>query len=140
MIIYESMRFCVFFFNDTATTEIYTLSLHDALPISRLRPPSFSACARHAGASVGADAPGQRRARQPAADRRPVPAHEARRPEGRLGQPPGRPHGPLGALARRQGALRGGRALGAAPSGKSGSEPDFQTSHRITTLLEEIGL
>src|SRR5260221_7201316 len=28
-----------FFFNDTATTEIYTLSLHDALPISRLRRP-----------------------------------------------------------------------------------------------------
>src|ERR1041384_8848222 len=30
-----------FFFNDTATTEIYTLSLHDALPISgrRRRPP-----------------------------------------------------------------------------------------------------
>src|SRR3712207_7583283 len=27
-----------FFFNDTATTEIYTLSLHDALPISSLRP------------------------------------------------------------------------------------------------------
>src|SRR2546422_741786 len=27
-----------FFFNDTATTEIYTLSLHDALPISRSRP------------------------------------------------------------------------------------------------------
>src|SRR5437764_13047065 len=26
--------FCVFFFNDTATTEIYTLSLHDALPSS----------------------------------------------------------------------------------------------------------
>src|SRR3712207_9382829 len=26
----------VFFFNDTATTEIYTLSLHDALPISRI--------------------------------------------------------------------------------------------------------
>src|SRR5689334_24347383 len=26
-----------FFFNDTATTEIYTLSLHDALPISALR-------------------------------------------------------------------------------------------------------
>src|SRR3712207_7542883 len=32
-----------FFFNDTATTEIYTLSLHDALPISGLgaqRPPA----------------------------------------------------------------------------------------------------
>src|SRR5258708_18543767 len=28
-----SFRF-LFFFNDTATTEIYTLSLHDALPIS----------------------------------------------------------------------------------------------------------
>src|SRR3712207_9553508 len=29
------MHVCVcFFFNDTATTEIYTLSLHDALPIS----------------------------------------------------------------------------------------------------------
>src|SRR5438309_9619598 len=26
--------FILFFFNDTATTEIYTLSLHDALPIS----------------------------------------------------------------------------------------------------------
>src|SRR3989449_9000997 len=28
-------RTATFFFNDTATTEIYTLSLHDALPISR---------------------------------------------------------------------------------------------------------
>src|SRR2546427_7716960 len=28
-----------FFFNDTATTEIYTLSLHDALPILRISPP-----------------------------------------------------------------------------------------------------
>src|SRR3712207_8598036 len=27
------MYLCFFFFNDTATTEIYTLSLHDALPI-----------------------------------------------------------------------------------------------------------
>src|SRR3712207_7611319 len=27
---------CFFFFNDTATTEIYTLSLHDALPISEI--------------------------------------------------------------------------------------------------------
>src|SRR5690349_25073776 len=29
------MFFSFFFFNDTATTEIYTLSLHDALPILR---------------------------------------------------------------------------------------------------------
>src|SRR2546430_10107833 len=28
-----SRRYFFFFFNDTATTEIYTLSLHDALPI-----------------------------------------------------------------------------------------------------------
>src|SRR2546422_7577565 len=28
------MFYFLFFFNDTATTEIYTLSLHDALPIS----------------------------------------------------------------------------------------------------------
>src|SRR5260370_33556920 len=41
--------FFLFFFNDTATTEIYTLSLHDALPIShrtradQCTPPFFSA-------------------------------------------------------------------------------------------------
>src|SRR3712207_7204760 len=29
----RSTVWCFFFFNDTATTEIYTLSLHDALPI-----------------------------------------------------------------------------------------------------------
>ena len=34
---------CFFFFNDTATTEIYTLSLHDALPI----------CCREMGGTVG---------------------------------------------------------------------------------------
>src|SRR2546426_10696133 len=33
-IIPNSFIFFFFFFNDTATTEIYTLSLHDALPIS----------------------------------------------------------------------------------------------------------
>src|SRR5258705_6841142 len=31
---YHGQLFFFFFFNDTATTEIYTLSLHDALPIS----------------------------------------------------------------------------------------------------------
>src|SRR2546430_8625622 len=34
----------VFFFNDTATTEIYTLSLHDALPISGPRPRCRGRC------------------------------------------------------------------------------------------------
>src|SRR6266568_5382473 len=41
--------FFFFFFNDTATTEIYTLSLHDALPFRRCRrrylPASASTCA-----------------------------------------------------------------------------------------------
>src|SRR3712207_4933332 len=32
--VYVLLWRCFFFFNDTATTEIYTLSLHDALPIS----------------------------------------------------------------------------------------------------------
>src|SRR3712207_7975460 len=39
---------CFFFFNDTATTEIYTLSLHDALPISGW---FCSTLADHAGRS-----------------------------------------------------------------------------------------
>src|SRR5258708_27128712 len=34
MIFTSPPTFFFFFFNDTATTEIYTLSLHDALPIS----------------------------------------------------------------------------------------------------------
>src|SRR5258708_25250991 len=36
--------FFFFFFNDTATTEIYTLSLHDALPISRSCAGAFCSC------------------------------------------------------------------------------------------------
>src|SRR6202165_5335087 len=47
-----------FFFNDTATTEIYTLSLHDALPIYKRRPkPS-------AGGGTGHRAASQRRHRE----------------------------------------------------------------------------
>src|SRR5258707_3129546 len=40
-----------FFFNDTATTEIYTLSLHDALPISASRKPRRCCCAALPSAS-----------------------------------------------------------------------------------------
>src|SRR2546430_11648527 len=50
-----------FFFNDTATTEIYTLSLHDALPISvshSIRPraagSAFSFCTQGGGCQAGA--------------------------------------------------------------------------------------
>src|SRR3712207_8362200 len=42
----------VLFFNDTATTEIYTLSLHDALPISSTREPTRGSTAA-APAGIG---------------------------------------------------------------------------------------
>ena len=38
----------VFVFNDTATTEIYTLSLHDALPISKVTPKTGQLISSHA--------------------------------------------------------------------------------------------
>src|SRR5689334_25044797 len=38
--LYHTVNFTFFFFNDTATTEIYTLSLHDALPICVYGPES----------------------------------------------------------------------------------------------------
>src|SRR3712207_7002787 len=49
-----------FFFNDTATTEIYTLSLHDALPISgcaRACPTSSSRTSRCSRPSSGGSRP-----------------------------------------------------------------------------------
>src|SRR6266568_9037317 len=42
-----------FFFNDTATTEIYTLSLHDALPIFHSRHPPEELRRRAAWADAG---------------------------------------------------------------------------------------
>src|SRR2546429_6299448 len=47
--------FFFFFFNDTATTEIYTLSLHDALPISRGDRPLVPALSGR-GVRAGGDA------------------------------------------------------------------------------------
>src|SRR6266403_3360905 len=46
-------RYIIFFFNDTATTEIYTLSLHDALPICRHRPEDGDRGDRHDPAGEG---------------------------------------------------------------------------------------
>src|SRR2546426_8030345 len=53
-----SLSFFFFFFNDTATTEIYTLSLHDALPICPVpqmvtadTPPVFASCIRRMSAA-----------------------------------------------------------------------------------------
>src|SRR5258707_13968226 len=68
--------FLLFFFNDTATTEIYTLSLHDALPIWRGR----SAWWRR-GRAAG---------RPPA---RPAPAYPASPWAGRAGRPSAPPAG-----------------------------------------------
>src|SRR5271165_7601908 len=48
LFIFTSPFFFFFFFNDTATTEIYTLSLHDALPI---RPRTIRAPASHAAST-----------------------------------------------------------------------------------------
>src|SRR2546430_14222174 len=44
-------QYVFFFFNDTATTEIYTLSLHDALPISR--PDVNAVCHAHPPTGTG---------------------------------------------------------------------------------------
>src|SRR3712207_7371810 len=52
-----------FFFNDTATTEIYTLSLHDALPIFFL-PSSFSIRPSPGASASGGPSP-PRRSRSP---------------------------------------------------------------------------
>src|SRR5215813_14691885 len=53
-----------FFFNDTATTEIYTLSLHDALPISKIT------CRRSDVMSKGKKRSGARPGRPPERDRK----------------------------------------------------------------------
>src|SRR3712207_9250143 len=67
-----------FFFNDTATTEIYTLSLHDALPISAIHARGRRA---RAGAAGPRAAPGRfPRGRAAARAARPG----ARRPRHRL--------------------------------------------------------
>src|SRR6266403_15277 len=51
--------FLFFFFTDPATTEIYTLSLHDALPISSCRFPNSSAAGRRRQ-TRGSGAPARR--------------------------------------------------------------------------------
>src|SRR5438309_4697731 len=61
-----SLSFSFFFFNDTATTEIYTLSLHDALPIfdaARVEQPLDAAADQRRG-QPGADDDRQREDRK----------------------------------------------------------------------------
>src|SRR6266496_6000932 len=50
-----------FFFNDPATTEIYTLSLHDALPISPAHSRARRGCARAAAGRPGLAVRGDRK-------------------------------------------------------------------------------
>src|SRR2546430_16910868 len=69
-----------FFFNDTATTEIYTLSLHDALPISPPHEHRPTVARSHAPHRVSLAVVAAQRASRMAADRDeplllPLPAH-----------------------------------------------------------------
>src|SRR3712207_8866938 len=66
----SAIWFC-FFFNDTAPTEIYTLSLHDALPIF----------AEHRAPLGAADAGGRADRRHPPASGRGAPLHRQRSEE-----------------------------------------------------------
>src|SRR2546422_11542034 len=112
--------FLFFFFNDTATTEIYTLSLHDALPIS-LRTQAVCRRPRARGGAVrgpGRGRPSGRGAGPGAAAprSRPLatsPGHRvARRPDGA-----GAPQRPAGGVGRGAGRVwaagwRGGARTG----------------------------
>src|SRR5438552_15007169 len=88
--------FFFFFFNATATTEIYTLSLHDALPILH-----------HVGDSAAGR--GRERARRPRhgrGDPRPRAGRDGNRRQARRSEPRGAPaHGP-GPASRRPARAR----------------------------------
>src|SRR2546428_13612794 len=103
-----------FFFNDTATTEIYTLSLHDALPIST-RPscrqpgpvPRGGSPARLVpGGGHGGAVRGRRVRRRPPGDR------------GRRRVARGPPRGGARGAGRREACGHGGRRRGGFPPGR----------------------
>src|SRR5215469_6139314 len=115
--------FFFFFFNDTATTEIYTLSLHDALPISR--------------------PPGRSRPRQP----RPPPRHPGRPvrwpqapPAGRACSAPGRRPASRCELPRRYPPTMSEPTTSPQASqalGGSGLDPDTATVAALRQALTE---
>src|SRR6266536_5145286 len=100
-----------FFFNDTATTEIYTLSLHDALPIYRVARPALDGTVPGGGkvdrpGGNGTAGDGQD-ARDRAGPRRGGPGLEPGVPAGGVrgaGQPGAGPHRARGGLRPRRGA------------------------------------
>src|SRR2546426_7769418 len=56
-LVHPRFRCPFFFFNDTATTEIYTLSLHDALPILKAASPALDSTNTRRRPSLSASAP-----------------------------------------------------------------------------------
>src|SRR5208282_1776036 len=119
MSFFLSFSFFFFFFNDTATTEIYTLSLHDALPISpanyrdrTLAPPgSWPAGAVRILNRDRPHIPGRHGFRRDdTSGRRPrVGRQRARRAPGRArGRRELEPHAPVGDRLRHRGASHRG--------------------------------
>src|SRR3989449_7286417 len=102
--------FFFFFFNDTATTEIYTLSLHDALPIS---PESLREARRPEPGGAAPPAGAGSRPREEAGDRCEAPG----------------PQGPP-RLVRRRGAEAPGEA-GRAPGEGEGPDRDETETPRL---------
>src|SRR6267142_6970905 len=150
--------FFFFFFNDTATTEIYTLSLHDALPISR--PPDAAPPAgvrrrvEHARRGPFGVAPRlrARAARAPlrrqvllrrgpqgeagGADRAPRAPHL----HGQAGHRAGARRAPARAVALAARGDRQGRAGGAAPGGRAVQDrPDHRHGGRVPRAARRDG-
>src|SRR3712207_3192863 len=155
MLVRASRSSCSFFFNDTATTEIYTLSLHDALPICRLQ-----ARAQRARERLRALRAGRARLHDlpPRLDRLPVRAHDRRgarsgrlhapvRRRGLRGPAPARSRGdalmrlhrfllPLAALAASVAAGCGG--AGEDPEPVAATEVEMVKSYRFEPKVIEI--
>src|SRR6266487_3691091 len=131
MLLIYILFYSFFFFNDTATTEIYTLSLHDALPISRLE-----AHARRSHRSALGP-----RAAHPGARRQPLLDGEHPAPEARV------PAVARRLLPVRRAVLRAGPGRAARPPHRaaarcererSGSGGDERLSQRLAFLLQAV--
>src|SRR3712207_7338036 len=102
----------LFFFNDTATTEIYTLSLHDALPISPAGPSRKRRLPTERPRRGGRSPPRARdRPAAASASARPHPRHRPSRPGAGRAKDTGRAprsRPPRAAGGGSRGAFRGG--------------------------------
>src|SRR2546430_5745572 len=132
-----------FFFNDTATTEIYTLSLHDALPISAEGGGAQQLRRRHGQAVAETVLQGS------SVGERPLAAQEGLRQGGAGGRlsSRGAPGAQAGRAARHRGvrAVRGPRVPGGddrpgrrcVPDGGAGAELGGDDPRRIHTLAPQ---